>query len=67
MVNAREVEGWSWSPAILFGKTSKIEVQCGECGKWHSTRISLEAVKRGNSYVVCPYCGEVNDTKIRYC
>lgn len=66
MVRAREVMGWSWSVSVLAGKSPKIDVQCGSCGRWHSTRMSVEAVKRGNSYVVCPYCGEVNDTRLRY-
>lgn len=66
MVDARNVDGWSISPAMLFGVTPLISYKCGACGKYNETRLSLEAVSREKSYVVCSYCGEVNDTKLRY-
>lgn len=66
MVNAKIISGWSISPSIIFGQSPKITYKCGECGYINSTRISMDAIRRKKSYVVCAKCGEVNNTKLRY-
>lgn len=66
MVKTRIISGWSISPSILFGQSPKITYRCGDCGHINSTRISMDAIRRGKPYVVCSMCGEVNDTRLKY-
>ena len=65
MVDAKNVDGWSISPSMIFGLTPKISYRCGACGKYNEIRLSLEAVSNKKAYVICSKCGEVNDTKLR--
>ena len=47
---------------MMIGKSPQIKYKCGRCGAYNKARISMEAIKRRKSYVVCSYCGEINDT-----
>lgn len=66
MVKPKALQMWSISLSSLFGKSPKVEYLCGNCGGHNSTRIPMEAIKRKKSYVICQYCGEINDTGIRF-
>lgn len=65
MVNVKALEMWNMSISMLAGKSPKIRYKCGKCRRYNSTRISLQAVKAGNPYVVCAHCGTVNNTKLK--
>jgi predicted SprT family Zn-dependent metalloprotease len=64
MVNVKRLQMWNMSLSMLIGKSPKINYICGKCDSYNETRISMNAVRMGRPYVICSYCGEVNDTKI---
>lgn len=66
MVNARSVSGWEISPTMLVGISPKFSYYCGHCGKYNSTRISVEAIRRGRPYTCCARCGTVNNLNLRF-
>jgi DNA-directed RNA polymerase subunit RPC12/RpoP len=64
MVTVKKLQMWNMSFSMLFGKSPKINYICGKCDSYNETRIPMNAVRMEKPYVVCSYCGEVNDTKI---
>lgn len=62
MIKVKRLEMWNLSVSMMIGKSPQIKYKCGRCGSYNKTRISMEAIKRRKSYVVCSYCGEINDT-----
>ncbi len=64
MVNVRKLEMWNMSLSMLVGKSPKIRYICGNCDSYSETRISVNAIRLGRPYVLCPYCGEINDTEL---
>ena len=65
MVKVRELEMWNISLSMLLNKSPKIRYICGKCGSYNETRIPLATVRFKKPYVVCSYCGEINDTGLR--
>lgn len=65
MVTVKDLSMWSMSVSMLFNKSPKIEFICGNCNSYSTTRISMTAIERGKPYVICPYCGEINDTRLK--
>jgi hypothetical protein len=65
MVTVRDLSMWNMSISMIFNKSPKIGYICGSCDGYSETRISMTAVRLGKPYVVCPYCGEVNDTMLK--
>lgn len=62
MVHVRKLQMWNMSISMLVGKSPKIKYICDKCDSYNETRISINSVKAGKPYVLCGYCGEINDT-----
>ena len=62
MVNVKQLQTWSMSISMFAGKSPKIKYTCGDCGAYNETRIALNAIRIGKPYVLCAYCGEINNT-----
>ena len=65
MVKARNLSCWNMSISMLKGLSPKIHYNCGKCGEYNTTRLSVEAIANRKPYAVCAYCGEVNDTQLK--
>ena len=66
MVRARNITGFCWSVSILKGMSPKISFNCGCCGRYNETRISIAAIENKKPYAICSHCGEINDTQLVY-
>lgn len=62
MVNVKKLQTWNMSISMLVGKSPKIKYICGKCSSYNETRISINSIKLGRPYVLCGYCGEINNT-----
>lgn len=64
IVRARDFNGWNMSVSMIFGKSPKLDIQCGKCGKWFSRRFDLEEFP--DPVTKCDYCRTVNMIPIKY-
>lgn len=60
MIWAKYVEGWNMSISMLFGKSPKFTIQCGNCDHFYHDRVAI--VDHPTS--VCKSCGTVNKLPI---
>lgn len=64
-VTCKDLSCWNMSISMLFGKTPKVGILCGNCGKYFSHRFDTNECIRKTPRVFCPYCDTINKIPIK--
>lgn len=59
-VRCKKAQLWNWSPAMLFGRSPKVEFLCGKCGKYNTGRFTTRTYDHEGGHLWCAHCGEEN-------
>lgn len=65
-VKAKSYNGWNTSISMLFGKSPKINILCGECFSYFSVRFTPSDFSCGSPRAFCTNCGTRNIVSITY-
>ena len=63
VVKCKDAELFNMSVSMLFGKSPKCNIQCGNCEYWFSKRFDIINGKL-EAIGMCPYCDAINTVPI---
>lgn len=64
IVKASGLDGWNMSVSMLFGRSPKFDIRCGNCKRWFSRRFNLDDFP--DPVAKCPQCKAMNVVPIKY-
>lgn len=59
-IQVKSFEMWNMSIAMMWGKTPKVNMVCGDCSYHFSRRFGVEDFLNEYPKTLCPYCETVN-------
>lgn len=65
IVRCKNFQCWNMSPSMLFGKSPKVKIICGKCGKYFSERFTMPNGNLKYPKTICPYCNTINEIPIK--
>ncbi len=59
-----DMEVWSMSLSMLFGKSPKVKIICGNCKSYFSRKFDLHEMTGSAVRTTCPSCRVINKIPI---